>query len=283
MSRKRRIDLLTTIGLQVFFVSLTFITLIPIIYAVTVSLSGSNTLVSSSLSLVPQEFTFDNFVYLFTEEPLIMWAKNTMILAFFTLLIALGVSIPAAYAFSRMRFGLNKKIFNGLILLNAFPTILSMFALWKLMSNESINLVNTRLGLIIIYAGTMCIFGIMNMKGYFDTIPKEIEDAARIDGATEGQIVTKIVLPLAKPSIIVTGIMILIFVWNEYIFSITFMTGADNYTLASGLYGLQAGEMSGSWPIFAAASIVISIPILIVFLLVQKHMISGLTVGGVKA
>jgi arabinogalactan oligomer/maltooligosaccharide transport system permease protein len=157
-----------------------------------------------------------------------------------------------------------------------------MFALWRLMSVGPITLVNTRIGLVLIYAGTMGIFGIMNMKGYFDTIPAQIEEASKIDGASDLQIITKIVLPLAKPSIIVTGMMVLIYVWNEYIFSVTFMTGAEHYTLAAGLYGLQAGEISGSWPLFAAAALVTSIPVLVLFLAAQRHMVSGLTVGGVK-
>ena len=92
----------------------------------------------------------------------------------------------------------------------------------------------------------------------------------------------KIMLPLAKPSVIVTAVMILIYVWNEYIYATTFMTGAGNYTLAAGLYSLQATETSGNWPVFAAASLVVSMPVLVVFLLVQKHMVSGLTVGGMK-
>jgi arabinogalactan oligomer/maltooligosaccharide transport system permease protein len=128
----------------------------------------------------------------------------------------------------------------------------------------------------------MAIFGVLNMKGYFDSVPADIEEAAAIDGASAWQTVTKILMPLAKPSIIVTGVMVLIYVWNEYIYAITFMTGEHNYTLAAGLYSLQATEMSGSWPVFAAASIVISLPILIIFFLTQKHMTSGLTAGGVK-
>ena len=120
------------------------------------------------------------------------------------------------------------------------------------------------------------------MKGYFDTIPREIEEAAEIDGASGIQLVTRIVLPLARPSILVTAVMILIYVWNEYLFATTFMTGAEHYTLAAGLYSLQATEMSGSWPVFAAASLVVSLPILIVFFAVQRHMTSGLTAGGVK-
>ena len=103
-----------------------------------------------------------------------------------------------------------------------------------------------------------------------------------MDGATDLQVVTRIVLPLAKPSVVVTALMVLIYVWNEYIYSVTFMTGSDNYTLAAGLYGLQANETSGSWPLFAAASLVASLPILIIFLLVQRHMVSGLSAGGVK-
>ena len=120
------------------------------------------------------------------------------------------------------------------------------------------------------------------MKGYFDTIPIEIEEAASIDGANSVQIVMKIVLPLAKPSILVTVMQVLIFVWNEYLYATTFMTGSQNYTLATGLYSLQATEISGSWPIFAAASMVVSLPILIIFFAIQKHMTSGLTAGGVK-
>ena len=143
-------------------------------------------------------------------------------------------------------------------------------------------LINTKLGLVLVYIGTMSIFGLLNLKGYFDSIPKELEEAAAIDGAGSWQTITQILLPLAKPAVIVTAVMVMIYVWNEYIYAVTFMTGADNYTLAAGLYSLQATEMSGSWPVFAAASIVVSVPILIIFFLTQRHMVSGLTAGGVK-
>jgi len=118
--------------------------------------------------------------------------------------------------------------------------------------------------------------------GYFDSLPIEIEEAAQMDGASGLHTVLWILLPLARPAIIVTGVMVLIYVWNEYIYAITFMTGERNYTLAAGLYALQATEMSGSWPVFAAASIVVSLPILIIFFATQKYMTSGLTAGGVK-
>ncbi len=272
---------LINVSLHAFFIILCFVTLIPILYALSISLNGSNNIVSSDFSFFPSQFTWDNYRAVFIDEPLILWATNTIILAILTLILSISVGVPAAYAFSRKQFKGSKKLQKTIILLNAFPSILSMFAIWYLMSGP-IPLINTHLGLVIIYAGTMTIFAVINLKGYFDTIPVALEEAARIDGAKELQVIWHILLPLARPALIVTGMMIMIFVWNEYLFSTTFMTGEENYTLAAGLYGLQAGEMSGSWPIFAAASIVISIPILIIFLSIQKYMTSGLTVGGVK-
>ena len=267
-------------ALHVFFVLLCFATLVPILYALSVSLNAENSLLSSDFRFIPKEFTLNNYKAVFTEQPVVLWFKNSMILAVCTVLISLGAAIPAAYVFSRKRFAGRGPILEILLLLYSFPSVLSMFAIYKLLS--PMGLVNSRIGLIFVYTGTMAVFGLWNMKGYFDTIPIEIEEAASIDGASNLQLVTRIVLPLAKPSILVTAVMILIYVWNEYLFAITFMTGADKYTLAAGLYSLQATEISGSWPVFAAASLVVSAPILIIFFAVQRHMTSGLTAGGVK-
>ena len=132
------------------------------------------------------------------------------------------------------------------------------------------------------YAGSMCIFSIWNMKGFFDTIPVEIEEAARIDGAGTGRLLAKIILPLARPAIIVTAVMVLIFVWNEYLFATTFMMNESSYTLAGGLYQLQSNDYSRSWSLFSAAAILVSLPVLVLFFSIQKYMVSGLTAGGVK-
>ncbi len=266
--------------LNIFFICVCLIALVPILYAFSVSINGQNSLLGSNFSFIPRDFTLANYRAVFLDKPVLLWLKNSLILAVATLIIALGVSIPAAYAFSRYRFRGKKAILYILLLLNAFPTVLSMFAIYRLL--RPLGLVNSKLGLIIVYTGTMAIFGLWNMKGYFDTIPLGIEEAAKIDGASDFDLTMKIMLPLAKPSVIVTAVMILIYVWNEYIYATTFMTGAGNYTLAAGLYSLQATETSGNWPVFAAASLVVSMPVLVVFLLVQKHMVSGLTVGGMK-
>ena len=138
-------------------------------------------------------------------------------LAVVTVSLSLCVAIPAAYCFSRRRFPGRRPILKCLVLLNSFPAVLSMFAVYRLL--RPMGLINHRTGLILIYTGTMAVFSLWNIKGYFDTVPVEIEEAARMDGANPLQVVTRIVLPLAKPSIVVTALMVLIYVWNEYIYA----------------------------------------------------------------
>ena len=266
--------------LNLFFVLACLMALIPILYALSISFTKDASLLSRDFSFIPKKFTLDNYKAVFTEEPVPLWFWNSIFLAFATICLSLCTAVPASYVFSRWKFHGRKGILKILLLLYSFTSILSMFAIYKMMS--SLHLINTRLGLIIIYAGTMSVFALWNMKGYFDTIPVEIEEAAKIDGCSDFEIVVKIVTPLARPSLIVTGTMVLNYVWNEYIFSINFLTGSSNETLASGLYSLQATEMSGSWPVFSAAAILVSLPVLMIFFLSQKYMTSGLTSGGVK-
>jgi len=280
MTKKQIREGIGLTALNLFFIVLCFVTLIPILYALTVSLSGQNSLLSSDFSFIPKDFTLDNYKEVIFGEDILTWFKNTVFLAVVTVSLSLLIAVPAAYCFSRRRFPGRKTILKCLVLLNSFPAILSMFAIYRLL--RPMGLVNHRVGLILVYTGTMAVFSLWNTKGYFDTIPTEIEEAAKIDGASDIQVVTKIVMPLAKPSIITTALQVLIYVWNEYIYATTFMTGESKYTLAAGLNSLQATEMTGSWPVFAAASITESIPVLIIFFKCQKYMTSGLTAGGVK-
>lgn len=280
MTKKRLLENIELTALNLFFIVLCFVTLIPILYALSVSLNGQNSLLSSSFSFLPRSFTLENYRKVLFGENILTWFQNTVLLAAVTVLLSLLFAVPAAYCFSRRRFPGRKFILKCLVLLNSFPAILSMFAIYRLL--RPFGLVNNRLGLILVYTGTMAVFSLWNTKGYFDTIPTEIEEAARIDGAGDIQVVCRIVLPLAKPSIITTALQVLIYVWNEYIYATTFLTGEGKYTLAAGLNSLQATEMTGSWPVFAAASITVSLPVLVIFFLCQKYMTSGLTAGGVK-
>ncbi len=245
--------------LNLIFIIICLLALIPILYAVSLSFSNGGSGLSSDLSFWPKDATWKNYSAVLMDEPFLLWLKNSAILSIGTMIAAMGTATTAAYAFSRYRFKGRNGVLQALLILNAFPQILSMFAIFRLF--KTFHLLNSYIGLIIVYAGSMCIFSIWNMKGYFDTIPVEIEEAARIDGAGSGQILLKVVLPLARPAIIVTSVMVLIFVWNEYLFSTTFMMNEGSYTLAAGLYQLQSSDYSRSWPLFSAAAILVSIPI----------------------
>lgn len=266
--------------LNVMFILICALVLVPILYALSLSFSGSSSALSAEFHMIPKDITFNNYRAIFTEKPFLTWLKNSVVLSGGTMVVAMGFAVTAAYAVSRYRFPGRRGLMMTLLMLNAFPQILSMFAIFRLFKN--MNLLNSRIGLILVYAGSMCIFAIWNMKGYFDTIPEDIEEAAKIDGAGNFLIMAKIVIPLARPAIIVTAVMVLIFVWNEYLFATTFLLNESKITLAGGLYQLQASDYSRSWPLFTAAAVLVSVPILIIFFCIQKYMVSGLTAGGVK-
>ena len=279
MSRQNK-RLVKAVLLNLVFVLLCLVALVPILYALSVSFSGKGAALSGSLSFWPKDPTLENYRAILFDEPLLLWMKNSLLLSAGTIFVAMLCAIPAAYAASRWRFKGRRGLLQGLLVLNAVPQVLSLFALFRVL--KLLGLLNLHIGLILIYAGSMCVFAIWNMKGYFDTIPVEIEDASKIDGANDFQMIQKIVLPLAKPAIVVTCVMVLITVWNEYLFSTTFLLDSRTYSLAGGLYQLQSNDYSRSWPMFTAASILTSVPLLLIFFKVQKYMVSGLTAGGVK-
>lgn len=267
-------------ALNIVFILLCFLTLIPILYAVSVSFSGAGAALSGNFSFIPADPTLENYRAILFDEPFMLWLKNSLLLSAGTVAVAMLCGVTAAYACSRWRFRGRRAVLRVLLVLNAFPQVLSLFAYYRILRLGG--LLNSHAGLILIYAGSMCVFAIWNMKGYFDTIPIEIEEASRMDGANDAQLIWKIVLPLAKPAIIVTCVMVLITVWNEYLFATTFLLESDYYSLAGGLYQLQSNDYTRSWPLFTAASILASLPLLLIFFRIQKYMVSGLTAGGVK-
>lgn len=280
MTKKKALDGAKLTVLNLAFILLCAVTLVPILYALSISFSGEGAALSGELSFLPQNPTLENYRAILVDKPFLLWLKNSLILSAGTVAVALLCAVPSAYAFSRWRFPGRRGILRVLLVLNAFSQVLSMFALFRVL--KTMGLLNSHAGLIMIYAGSMCVFAIWNLKGYFDTIPVEIEEASKIDGTNDAQMILKIVLPLAKPAIIVTCVMVLITVWNEYLFATTFLLDSDAYSLAGGLYQLQANDYSRSWPLFTAASILASLPLLLIFFKIQKYMVSGLTAGGVK-
>ncbi len=262
------------------FILLCLVTLVPVLYALSISFSGQGAALSGDLSFLPHDPTLENYRSILCEKPFLLWLKNSLLLSAGTIALSMLCAVPAAYAASRWRFAGRRGMLRALLILNAFPQVLSMFALFRVL--RLTNTLNTHSGLVIIYAGSMCVFAIWNMKGYFDTIPREIEEASRIDGASDLQMIVRIVLPLARPAIIVTCVMVLITVWNEYLFATTFLLDSQSYSLAGGLYQLQSNDYSRNWPVFTAASMLASLPLLLIFFKIQKYMVSGLTAGGVK-
>ena len=240
MTKKKRKQILQLSGLHIFYIILCLLALVPILYALNLSFERGSGALSSGLSLFPKEFTLDNYKNILTQKPFLRWFYNSAVLSFFTMVIAIGFAMVSSYAFSRYRFKGRNGILKLLLLLNAFPQILSMFALFRLL--KQMNMLDTKLGLVIIYAGSMCIFSIWNMKGYFDTIPIEIEEASKIDGASDFQLLWKVVMPLARPAIIVTSVMVLIFVWNDVLRSRYpgICSGADYFLLYTKVYGIRS-------------------------------------------
>lgn len=268
------------IVLNSIYILLCLTALLPIFYALIVSFGGKSAVLSGSLSILPKDSTLENYRTILIDEPFLLWLKNSLLLSVGTILVAMTCAIPAAYAASRWRFKGRKTLLRSLLILNAFPQVLSLFALFRVL--KITGMLNSHMGLIIIYAGSMCVFAIWNMKGYFDTIPIEIEEAAKTDGASDLQTIRRIIMPLARPAIIVTCVMVLITVWNEYLFSTTFLLDSSTYSLAGGLYQLQSNDYSRNWSMFSAASILTSVPLVLVFFKIQKYMAFGLTAGGVK-
>ncbi|MDF2881456.1 MAG: transporter permease subunit [Clostridiaceae bacterium] len=257
--------------------------ILPVLWVLSTSLDAINSLSSTSLGLLPRKFTLNNYKEMLfgANSHFFTWFFNSVFVAVTTTILCLFLGITAAYACSRFRFKGRKTFLNMFLLLNAFPNILSIVAYYKILS--SLNLVNTLSGLIIIYAGGQLVFTVWNLKGYFDTVPYEIEEASLIDGATPFDIFSKIVLPLSKPALAVTSLFIFMAAWNEYIFAMTFTSNKSIYTLSVALWSLQnAGDYSTNWPLFAAGSIIIAIPVIIVFLFLQKSLVSGLTIGSSK-
>ena len=279
MTRKQKNTVRLTL-LNAGFILLCLVTLVPVLYALSISFSGQGAALSGELSFLPKEFTLGNYRAILFDKPFLLWLKNSLVLSAGTIALAMLCAVPMAYAASRWRFAGRRGMLRVLLVLNAFPQVLSMFALFRVL--RLTGTLNTHGGLVIIYAGSMCVFAVWNLKGYFDTIPKEIEEASKIDGASDFQMIVRIVLPLARPAIIVTCVMVLITVWNEYLFATTFLLDSRSYSLAGGLYQLQSNDYSRNWSVFTAASMLASLPLLLIFFKIQKYMVSGLTAGGVK-
>lgn len=253
-------------------------TLVPFVYIVLISF-GKNVIGTSTV--IPDEFTLENYRKLYTETKFFNWLGNSLLIAFMTMIFAVILVSISVYVFSRLRFYGKTKLFNFILLIQIFPLTLSMVSLFQIFIK--LNLLNKQWGLVIADSVLASAGLIILAKGYFDTIPYDLDEAAMIDGAGKFRIITQITLPLAKPMIAIVAIQSFVIAYNEYVIASTVMTeGLDKMPLAVGLQSMITGQYSQNWSLYCAGAVLGSIPMLILFYSLQKYFIGGLTEGSVK-
>jgi arabinogalactan oligomer/maltooligosaccharide transport system permease protein len=238
-----------------------------------------------SASPIPDAVTTAHFEELFSQRGshgellFLRHALNSAIVALLTTIVGVALSCTAAYALSRFRFPGRKVGLTGFLVVQMFPATLLIMPLYVILNR--LGLLGSIGGLVLVYATTAIPFCVWTLKGYFDSIPRELEDAARIDGASSWQIFRRIVLPLARPGIAVTALFSFMTAWNEFIMASTFMTDERSYTLPV-LLQSTVGQFSTNYSLFAAGAIVTSVPVMVLFYVLQKYLVGGLTAGSVK-
>ncbi|RMH40100.1 MAG: ABC transporter permease subunit [Deltaproteobacteria bacterium] len=238
-----------------------------------------------SPSPVPRELTLDNFAALLGargpagELLFARYAANSAIAALATTAVGVLLACTAAYALSRHRFRGRNGALSAFLLVQMFPSVLLMMPLYVLL--DRLGLLNSLLGLVLVYATTAIPFCVWTLKGYFDTLPRELEEAARIDGASSWGVFFRIILPLARPGIAITALFSFMTAWNEFILASTFMTDETAYTLPV-LLKSTVGEYSAHWGHFAAGAVLTSLPVMALFYALQRYLVGGLTAGSVK-
>ncbi|HLM44613.1 MAG TPA: sugar ABC transporter permease [Myxococcaceae bacterium] len=279
--------------LHLVLTTFTLLTLYPILWVVSIALSGKQSLAISMLPEVPtfmdrvraitpwpETVSFSNFVSVMRDQPFGQWMLNSAVIAAGTTVVGVFLACTAAYAFSRFKFPGQRAGLMAFLVSQMFPGTLMLIPLYIIMV-QWLGLGNSRFGLMIAYATTSIPFSVWMLKGYFDTIPKELEEAAVMEGASVGKIFWTIILPLAKPAVAVTALFSFMTAWNEFVLAATFMDQESMYTAPVGLK-FFVGGFSQQWGYFAAGSIIVSVPVVILFLFLQKYLVSGLTAGSVK-
>jgi arabinogalactan oligomer/maltooligosaccharide transport system permease protein len=274
-------------------IAFTLLAIYPILWVFTIAFSGGQNLFFVNLPADPsfldrlryihpwpETFSIKNFVDVMTEQPFARWMLNGAVVAGATTVLGVFLACTAGYAFSRFRFPGRRVGLMSFLVSQMFPGTLMMVPLFIIIV-KWLNLGNSYLGLVMVYATTAIPFCVWMLKAYFDTIPYEIEESAIMDGATRQQIFFRIILPLAKPAVAVTALFSFMTGWNEFILASIFMEEEIMYTAPVGLR-FFVGGFSQQWGYFAAGSIIVSIPVVALFYYLQNYLVSGLTAGGVK-
>jgi len=257
----------------------TLVTVYPILQIIGISLRPGDQLYSTSLRLIPEGASLKAYRIILFEKPFLLWLKNSLIVSLSVTLIGVALAATAGYAFSRFRFPGHKIGLTSFLITQMFPATMLLLPLYLLL--QKLNLLNSLMGLMVVYVTTALPFCVWTMKGYYDSIPRDLEEAALIDGLTPMGAFVRIVLPLSLPALTITALFSFMAAWSEFIVARVVLSNQRLFTLPLGLEAL-AGTFQTEWANYAAGSVLVSIPVVVLFLVLNRFLVSGLTLGGVK-
>ena len=252
--------------------------LFPYLWTFLTSIKPTEELYTMDVKILPRNLTFENYKTLIENTDFLTSMLHSIIIAVITSCISMVVSSMASYAFARYRFKGKNLALSGILLLYMFPSVLYLTPLFVLFNN--LKLIGSPIALVVSYCTFTIPFSIWLLTAYMKSIPLELEEAGKIDGANIPQLLYYVVMPLLKPGLIATGTYVFINSWNEYLFAVMFTT-SDNRTLPVSLASL-VGEYDLRWDIISAGAVAEMIPVVILFMFVQKSLVAGLTAGSVK-
>lgn len=283
MAGRRRLE--TTLRLLVAFLFIAY-ALFPIVYVIGTSLNPSGSLQTSQI--IPSNPSLNNYRSLLTSQtnPFMLWMRNSMIVSTTTSILTVALCSLSAYAFSRFRWKSRKRLLQGLLLSQVFPNILAIVAVFLMLQQigrifPALGL-NTLGGLILIYLGGAIGFNTWLMKGFFDTVPRDLDESAMLDGASSWQTFTTIILPLVRPVLAVIFMLSFIGTYGDFLLARVLLTNTRQYTVAVGLSLFIGQQFSQRWGEFAAGAVLAAIPTMILFYISQSQLQGGLTSGAVK-
>jgi len=244
-----------------------------------VSLREDNAFQTKSLSIVTADSGFDNYWQLLFKTDFLLWLKNSLLVSTAVTILGVALASTCAYALSRYQFKGRKLGMTALLTTQMFPATMLLLPFFILLSK--LGLINSYLGLVIIYSSTALPFCIWQMKGFYDTIPPALEESAYLDGCNSLQAFYKIILPLSTPALVITALFSFMASWSEYVVAAIILQAPELYTLPLGLKSFQS-SLATEWGLYAAGAVVVSIPVVILFVSLARFLVSGLTMGSVK-
>jgi arabinogalactan oligomer/maltooligosaccharide transport system permease protein len=275
----RRRPIALTVVSHLFLIAFSFATVYPILQIVTTSLRPSDQLYSTSLALVPPHATLRAYHTILFEKDFLLWMRNSLAVSLTVTVFGVALASTAAYAFSRFRFAGWTAGLYAFLLTQLFPATMLMLPLYVLM--KALGLLDTFVGLATAYTATALPFCVWTLRGYYDTIPVEMEQSALVDGCGPWEAFTRITLPLASPALAITALFSFMSAWSEYLVARVIVNRQELYTLPLGLESL-AGQFQTEWANYAAGSLLVCVPVMILFVGLNRWLVSGLSLGGVK-